>query len=187
MNGNNILYRNVKKPDINEIISHIEKVCSKYNIDFDNLKTETAQRFNFCLSQCGIYFFKNTDIFKTVNENRNIIYNINNINEYIEIYIVLCDLYSKVPSILGLCDFISLDYSALMLNPQTNESLKNLNLQRERRLVNNLEDGKKNPVGTIAILNKCYSWDRETKADSDDRKMLSINDLKNILSITQKD
>lgn len=185
MNGNNILYRDIKPPQIKDIINYMQIVCDEYGINYDELKTESTQRFTFILNQCGTHFFKYSDFFKTnnsLNVNNNNIINVNRLLEYINIYIIICDIFNKIPSALMFATFCAIDYE-ILLNPVCADVLKKINTEREQRLVNTLEDGKKNPVGTIAILNKCYSWDKETRAESgNDRKTLSVNDLKDIFT-----
>ena len=49
------------------------------------------------------------------------------------------------------------------------EIYKKLNQEREESLSNKLADGKQNPVGVIAILNRQYGWASPYTSDSNRR------------------
>ena len=50
------------------------------------------------------------------------------------------------------------------------EIYKKLNQEREESLSNKLADGKQNPVGVIAMLNRHYGWASPYTADSNRQK-----------------
>ena len=50
------------------------------------------------------------------------------------------------------------------------EIYKKLHTERQESLSNKLADGKQNPVGVIAILNRHYGWSSPFTADSNRQK-----------------
>ena len=62
------------------------------------------------------------------------------------------------------------------------EIYKKLNQEREESLSNKLADGKQNPVGVIAILNRQYGWASPYTSDSNkQRKSISAEEIRQLL------
>ena len=83
---------------------------------------------------------------------------------------------------------ISLD----LKNPESFEIYKKLNQEREESLSNKLADGKQNPVGVIAMLNRHYGWSSPYTSDANrNRSSLTAAELPKlnggkVLEITQE-
>ena len=64
------------------------------------------------------------------------------------------------------------------LSKKSFEIYKKLNQEREESLSNKLADGKQNPVGVIAMLNRHYGWASPYTADANrSKKALSAQEL----------
>ena len=68
------------------------------------------------------------------------------------------------------------------LSSRSFEIYKKLNKEREESLSNKLADGKQNPVGVIAILNRQYGWASPYTSDSNkQRKSISAEEIRQLL------
>ena len=68
------------------------------------------------------------------------------------------------------------------LSSKSFEIYKKLNQEREESLSNKLADGKQNPVGVIAILNRQYGWASPYTSDSNkQRKSISAEEIRQLL------
>lgn len=103
-----------------------------------------------------------------------IIYNI------LEYYIYVCNLYNKEVSIIGFSRLTGIDDETINLWGNDNNKLssksfgiyKKIITSREESLSNKLADGKQNPVGVIAMLNRHYGWASPYTSDSNRQKQL---------------
>ena len=101
-----------------------------------------------------------------------IIYNI------LEYYIYVCNLYNKEVSIIGFSRLTGIDDETINLWGNDNNKLssksfgiyKKIITSREESLSNKLADGKQNPVGVIAMLNRHYGWASPYTSDSNRQK-----------------
>ena len=90
----------------------------------------------------------------------------------------MCMRYSKEVSILGYCTLTGIDQENVYNWANENNKLsstglkiyKKLSQMREESLSNKLADGKQNPVGVIAILNRQFGWASPYTADSNKQK-----------------
>ena len=160
----------------NDIDLYLDLFCQQYNID--DLRKESQSVWNACLMYIQKHVFSDRDKLKdktqidVVNGCMSSTYNrynyrlLNNICDY---YIYLCGLYNKEISIngfskltkinIGIIEEWGYNYSGSnRLSAESNEIYKKLMKEREESLSNKLADGKQNPVGVIAILNKHYGW-----------------------------
>ena len=94
--------------------------------------------------------------------------------------------YNKEVSIVGFTTLTGIDKSIIYDWGNNNTKLsttsaniyKKLSEMREESLSNKLADGKQNPVGVIAILNRQYGWASPYAADSNRQKQaLSASEL----------
>ena len=106
--------------------------------------------------------------------------------QVLDYYIYLCQIYSKEISIVGFSNLTGIDTDTI--NEWGNENIKlsstsaviykKLVKMREESLSNKLADGKQNPVGVIAMLNRHYGWASPYTADANRQKVaLSASDL----------
>lgn len=108
----------------------------------------------------GIY---NNDINITTNYN---MYNYELVSKVVDYYIYLCQLYNKEISIMGFSNLTGIDTDTIndwgnnsnKLSTSCSVIYKKLVQGREESLSNKLADGKQNPVGVIAILNRQFGW-----------------------------
>lgn len=102
-------------------------------------------------------------------------YNYDLLNDICDYYIYnMCMRYNKEVSILGFITLTGIDQSIIYdwgnnvnkLSSTASNIYKKLNQMREESLSNKLADGKQNPVGVIAMLNRHYGWASPYTADS---------------------
>lgn len=123
------------------------------NIDYNDIKINNP-------SYRALYQYSNNQA-----------YNIYIVNVLCDYYIYLCQKYDKMVSIMDFSRLSNIDYNIFYVWDTkdvysklygelsgTNKSIvKRLDLLREESLAAKLASNK-NPVATMAILNKCYSW-----------------------------
>lgn len=159
----------------NDIDLYLHQFQEEQNID--DLRSVPQSVWNACLTYIQRHVFNNKDLLKQSNN----IYNNNNImdsnyNMYnydllyviLEYYIYLCNMYNKEISSMGFSKLVGITNEIIsMWGNESNKSklsskgfeiYKRLNQEREESLSNKLADGKQNPVGVLAILNRHYAW-----------------------------
>ena len=117
------------------------------------------------------------------------------VNKIADYYIYLCSLYNKEVSIVGfsnltgittetiyiwgsnnnynnICNSV-IDNNLDKLGSSSFDIYKKLIEKREESLSNKLADGKQNPVGVIAMLNRHYGWASPYTADANRQKRVS--------------
>ena len=106
--------------------------------------------------------------------------------QVLEYYIYLCQIYSKEISIVGFSNLTGIDTDTIYdwgnsdrkLSSKGSEIYKKIIRLREESLSNKLADGKQNPVGVIAMLNRHYGWASPYTADANRQKVaLSASEL----------
>ena len=161
----------------NDIDLYLNLFCQEYNID--DLRKESQSVWNACLMYIQKHVFndrdklkdntvitdKNSGITSTFNR-----YNYNLLNNICDYYIYICALHNKEISINGFSKLTKINTSVIEewgynynntgkeLSQNGMDIYKKLMNSREESLSNKLADGKQNPVGVIAILNKHYGW-----------------------------
>ena len=158
----------------NDIEYYLQEFCDKQNID--DLRQVPQSVWNGALRYVYKHVFKNNrELLKQSNNtvvDNNIIpsnynaYNYDTVNDIVDYYIYLCQVYNKEISIIGFSNLIGIDTDTI--NDWGNNSTrlsttscviyKKLVQGREESLSNKLADGKQNPVGVIAILNRQFGW-----------------------------
>lgn len=157
--------------------------------DIEDLRTVPQSVWNGALRYIYNHVFKhNSDILKCHNN-----YNINNNNipsncnmynydlllEITDYYIYnMCMVNNKEVSILGFITLTGIDESTVYEWGNNNNKLsstsfkiyKKLCQMREESLSNKLVDGKQNPVGTIAVLNRQFGWASPYVSDANRNK-----------------
>ena len=87
-------------------------------------------------------------------------------------------MYNKEVSIMGFSKLTKIDTDTInswgnnenKLSSKSSAIYKKLSQEREESLSNKLADGKQNPVGVIAILNRQYGWASPYTSDSNRQK-----------------
>lgn len=105
-------------------------------------------------------------------------YNYNIVNEVLDYYIYLCQIYNKEISIMGFSNLTGIDTEVInnwgnevnISSASSSVIYKKLSQMREESLSNKLADGKQNPVGVIAMLNRHYGWASPYTSDSNKQK-----------------
>ena len=99
-------------------------------------------------------------------------------------------MYSKEVSSMGYSKLVGISNEIISMWGNDNNKLssgsfeiyKKLNQEREESLSNKLADGKQNPVGVIAILNRQYGWASPYTSDSNkQRKSISAEEIRQLL------
>lgn len=158
----------------NDIDTYLNLFCDEQNIE--DLRQVPQSVWNGALRYVYKHVFKNNrELLKQSNNtvvDNNIIpsnynaYNYDTVNDIVDYYIYLCQVYNKEISIIGFSNLIGIDTDTI--NDWGNNSTrlsttscviyKKLVQGREESLSNKLADGKQNPVGVIAILNRQFGW-----------------------------
>lgn len=168
----------------NDIEYYLEEFKEKQNID--DFRSVPQSVWNGALRYVYDRVFKNNkgslkQTNNTVVEG-NIIpsnynaYNYNILLDIADYYIYnMCMVNNKEVSILGFSTLTGIDESVIYdwsngergtLSTSSAKIYKKLNHYREESLSNKLADGKQNPVGVIAMLNRHYGWASPYTADS---------------------
>ena len=156
----------------------------------EDMRKEPQSVWNACLMYIQRHVFTDRDNLRLKtniqNANSNILSNYNSydyelINSILDYYIYLCNLYNKECSINGFSKLLNININTIMewgnnynnsnkLSSLSMEIYKKLHTERQESLSNKLADGKQNPVGVIAILNRHYGWASPYTADSNRQK-----------------
>ena len=169
----------------NDIALYLSMFCEENNIE--DMKKESQSVWNACLMYIQRHVFSNRDLLKQSNNvyNSNSImdsnynmYNYDLLYNILEYYIYLCNMYNKEISSMGYSKLIGISNEIISMWGNDNNKLssksfeiyKKLNQEREESLSNKLADGKQNPVGVIAILNRQYGWASPYTSDSNRQK-----------------
>lgn len=162
----------------NDIDFYLKQFLEEQKIE--DLRTVPQSVWNGCLMYINRHVFKpNPQILKSnTNYNTNIynnninittnynMYNCDLINKILDYYIYLCQLYNKEISIIGFSNLVNINPDTIYdwgkdinkLSSSCCEIYKKLHKMREESLSNKLADGRQNPVGVIAMLNRHYNW-----------------------------
>ena len=155
--------------------------------EIEDLRAVPQSVWNACLMYIQRHVFSNRDLLK---QNSNIynsnsimdstynMYNYDSIYNILEYYIYLCNQYNKEVSIMGFSKLTKIDTDTInswgnnenKLSSKSSVIYKKLTQEREESLSNKLADGKQNPVGVIAMLNRHYGWASPYTADSNRQK-----------------
>lgn len=179
----------------NDIDYYLEEFRQSQNIE--SYRAVPQSVWNGALRYIYNHVFKpNPDALKqkaNININNNKIpsncnaYNYPLVMDVLDYYIYnMCMVNNKEVSIIGFTTLTGISESEIYewgnngvkLSPTASEIYKKLNLMREESLSNKLADGKQNPVGVIAMLNRHYGWNmpgvsRETAS----KPQASITDI----------
>ena len=155
----------------------------------DDLRTVPQSVWNGALRYVYSHVFKpNPNILKchdNYNINNNNIpsncnmYNYDLLLEIADYYIYsMCMVNNKEVSILGFITLTGIDESIVYdwghnvnkLSSTATKIYKKLSQMREESLSNKLADGKQNPVGVIAMLNRHYGWASPYTSDANKAK-----------------
>jgi hypothetical protein len=182
-----------------ERIEHAESTIEVFENDIDlylhqfqdeqeieDLRTVPQSVWNACLMYIQRHVFNNKAILKAPNiYNSNSImdsnynmYNYDLVNDILDYYIYICNLYNKEISIIGFSKLTNIDDETINIWGNDNNKLssksfgiyKKICQMREESLSNKLVDGKQNPVGTIAVLNRQFGWASPYVSDANRNK-----------------
>ena len=169
----------------NDIQMYLTMFCEENGIE--DMKKESQSVWNGALRYIRRHVFNNKDLLKQSNNiyNSNSImdsnynmYNYDVLYSILEYYIYLCNMYNKEVSSMGYSKLVGISNEIISMWGNDNNKLssgsfeiyKKLNQEREESLSNKLADGKQNPVGVIAILNRQYGWASPYTSDSNRQK-----------------
>lgn len=167
----------------NDIALYLHMFQEEQNIE--DLRTVPQSVWNGCLRYIYNHVFKNNShVLKNhnnISNNNNIMdsnynmYNYDLLLELADYYIYsMCMVYNKEVSIIGYETLTGVSQETIHNWNNTSDRLsskglqiyKKLSTMREESLSNKLADGKQNPVGVIAILNRHYGWASPYTSDS---------------------
>ena len=178
LNSNTINYARIKKLSKQTINSSYysflinqDELYISYVIDTINSLCDSNYHVSDILKYNKKYSSIDNVVFNTTSDNIDNIYNnINNMNNNIDNCII---------------NFNNIYYMLF------NTIIYNINLYKENNIKYNLLDGKKNPVGSIAVLNHDFSWDKNTLQTAENQGFSDISALPdfsdNTMKIGQKD
>lgn len=188
----------------NDIDLYLHMFQEEQNIE--DMRTVPQSVWNACLMYIQRHVFYNRDILKqssnvynsnSIMDSNYNMYNYDVLYSILEYYIYLCNMYNKEVSSMGYSKLVGISNEIISmwgndsnkLSSRSFEIYKKLNQEREESLSNKLADGKQNPVGVIAILNRQYGWASPYTSDSNRQKQsLSLEDIKGKLAeLSQND
>ena len=180
--------------------------------EIEDLRAVPQSVWNACLMYIQRHVFSNRDLLKQISNiyNDNSImdsnynmYNYDIVNNILDYYIYICNLYNKEISIIGFSKLTGINDETINTWGNDNNKLssksfgiyKKICQMREESLSNKLVDGKQNPVGTIAVLNRQFGWASPYVSDSNRQKSsLTAAELPklgenggNVMQIAQKE
>ena len=177
----------------NDIQLYLQMFCDEQRIE--DLRIVPQSVWNGALMYVYRNVFKGNNTLKSNNnysvDGNSIIsnfnmYNYDIVNQVLDYYIYLCSVYNKEISIVGFSKLTGIDTDTInewgnnnnKLSQSSSVIYKKLNQMREESLSNKLADGRQNPVGVIAMLNRHYGWASPYTADSSRQKQsLSASEL----------
>lgn len=167
----------------------------------EDFKKAPQSVWNGCLKYiCRNVFKPHPEVLKQHSNynisNNNIPTNCNMYNYFIvsdiaDYYIYLCQIYNKEVSIIGFSNLTGIDNETINIWGNDSSKLSSLSFgiykklctMREESLSNKLADGKQNPVGVIAILNKHYGWNMPgVSRETTGKQQMSLEDIKGKLA-----
>jgi hypothetical protein len=183
----------VKVEQDNNIIEVFENDIDKYlhlfqdEQEIEDLRTVPQSVWNACLMFIQRHVFKDRSVLKQGNNIYNSdsimdsnynMYNYDVLYSILEYYIYLCNVYNKEVSSMGYSKLIGISNEIISMWGNDNNKLssksfeiyKKLSQEREESLSNKLVDGKQNPVGVIACLNRQFGWASPYVSDSNRQK-----------------
>ncbi len=171
----------------NDIQLYLSMFCEENNID--DLFNIPQSTWTAGLRYIYKHVFQGTTKLKRDTPligNGNIVYNIpdgvydyDKVNYVLDIYIYdMCLKYNKEISMIGFSALTGIGVDLICawgngyvkLSHTPIEIYEKLRSYREESLSNKLVDGKRNPVGTIAVLNRQFGWASPYTADSNRQK-----------------
>lgn len=177
----------------NDIDLYLHMFQEEQNIE--DLRTVPQSVWNACLMYIQRHVFSNRDILKqssnvynsnSIMDSNYNMYNYELLYSILEYYIYLCNTYNKEISIMGFSKLTKIDTENIYnwgnennkLGSRSFDIYKKLTQEREESLSNKLADGKQNPVGVIAMLNRHYGWASPYTSDSNkNRQSLTAAEL----------
>lgn len=169
----------------NDIDAYLQEFQEVQGIE--DLRTAPQSVWNACLMYIQRHAFSNRDSLKqssnvynpsSIMDSNYNMYNYDTVNDILDYYIYICNLYNKEVSIIGFSKLTGI--SDETINTWGNDSnklssksfgiYKKICQMREESLSNKLVDGKQNPVGTIAVLNRQFGWASPYVSDSNRQK-----------------
>ena len=166
----------------NDIDLYLHMFQEEQNIE--DLRTVPQSVWNGCLKYIYRNVFKpHPEVLKQHSNysmsNNNIptncnMYNYSIVSDIADYYIYLCQIYNKEISIIGFSNLTGIDNETINVWGNDSNKLSSLSFgiykklctMREESLSNKLADGKQNPVGVIAMLNRHYGWASPYTSDS---------------------
>lgn len=174
---------------INEFNTEIEIFCEEQNIN--DLKAEPSSVFNACMMYISKAVLTDPYILKDKGYKGGIdMHPISNCNAYdyyilnilCDYYIYICNVYDKVPSIVGysfLCNIDNCNVSMWAkdgsVNPERFGIWQKITAYRENSLSDKLTQKGVNPVGALAILNHQYAWASAIASEKSDTAQETVN------------
>lgn len=155
--------------------------------EIEDLRAVPQSVWNAALMYIQRHAFSNRDLLKqgsniytdnTIMETNCNSYNYDILDDIVNYYIYICNTNNKEISLMGFSKLTGIDIDTISLwgndsNRLSSKSLgiyKKLMQEREESLSNKLADGKQNPVGVIAMLNRHYGWASPYTSDSNRQK-----------------
>lgn len=194
----------------NDIDLYLHEFCEINRID--DLKKESQAVWNGCMMYIQRKVFGDKSILKLNNNiqhdncimdsNYNM-YNYDLLYSILEYYIYICNLHSKEVSSMGFSKLTGITNEIISMWGNNNNKLSNkgfkiykkLQQEREESLSNKLADGRQNPVGVLAILNRHYQWNLPgvSKETTNNNRLTAAElpklgpDTRNVVQIEQKE
>jgi hypothetical protein len=185
----------------NDIDLYLHQFQEEQSID--DLRQVPQSVWNACLMYIQKHVFNNKTLLKhgNINIDNGIMstncnmYDYDTLSSILDYYIYICNVYNKEVSSMGFSKLVGITNEIISMWGNDNNKLssksfeiyKRLQQEREESLSNKLADGKQNPVGVIAMLNRHYGWASPYTADANRQKQtLSASELPKLGQNTPK-
>ena len=114
-------------------------------------------------------------------------YNNDKLDMLADLFLEFCERFDKIPTLWGyslLCgisfsqieEWVN-DYRGLGVTPARADIIKKILRAKECSLEGRIQDGSRNPLGSIATLNRWYGWKEPEKVETDQRAALAIEEI----------
>lgn len=171
---------------------YIDQLIDQFKIDynFNNILDIPQNTFTALLKYIYIHTFKIDNSFLLNDKHNSYDYNIDHVYLILEKYIYLCNMYNKIPSVIGFTSLTGINNDTIYEwykkpSIKHNDVFKIIKQLRLDSLTGKLADGKQNPVGTIAILNNEFNWSTSNSStEQTKRAALTAAELPKLDAIT---
>jgi len=172
----------------NDIELYVKLWCEENNVE--DICSISQNRYNALLYYLYLHVFKDNLKSKECKDNGLFnTYDMDLIENIVDIYIFMSDQYDKIISVQGFCRLTGISDSVLYewsnddrrmrkASSRSTDIVKKLTNERERTLADRLASGVKNPVGVLGCLNHWHNWAGVGNMEQQKPQQISLSDVR---------